>query len=266
MLDRYNRKISYLRVSVTDRCNLRCTYCMPEEGIHLIEREDLLSFEEITEVIKVGAELGIKKIRLTGGEPLVRKGIADLVKMIKDIRGIEEVTMTTNGILLNKLAKPLKKAGLDRVNISLDSLDPLKYRSITRTGNLEEVKAGIFAAIEAGLGPVKINFVKLKSTNEEDEEELKSFCRKHGLQIRYIRQMNLKNGEFSVVEGGDGGNCAICNRLRLMPNGVIKPCLFSNAEFNVKDHGIRNAYLLALNLKPEKGMFSSTHKFYNIGG
>ncbi len=161
MLDRFNRNIHYLRISVTDRCNLRCTYCMPEEGIKLIDKKDILSLEEIVNVVKIGAEkFGIRKIRLTGGEPLVRKGIVELVRQISSIDGIEECTMTTNGILLPGFADSLKKAGLKRVNISLDTMSPEKFRMITRGGDLEQVIEGIRAARSAGLTPVKINVVK----------------------------------------------------------------------------------------------------------
>ncbi len=265
MLDRYKRNITYLRVSVTDRCNLRCVYCMPEGGIDLIRKEEILSIEEIAGVIKVGAELGIEKIRLTGGEPLVRKGIVELVEMINRIDGIREITMTTNGILLHKYAKALKKAGLSRVNISLDSVSPEQYQKITRGGNLQNVIAGIRAAKEAGLTPVKINVVKL-SSDKQDLQALKEFAAAEGAQVRFITQMDLRTGEFKQVEGGDGGNCVICNRLRLTASGMIKPCLFSNREFSIKEYGIENAFLKALNVKPKQGAVNQIGSFYNIGG
>lgn len=265
MLDRYNRNITYLRVSVTDRCNLRCVYCMPEGGVDLLKKEEILSIEEIARVVKVGAELGIEKIRLTGGEPLVRKGIVELVERINQIQGIKEITMTTNGILLPKYAEALKMAGLKRVNISLDSMTPEHYKRITRGGNLENAIAGIRAAKAAGLTPVKINVVKL-SNNSQNLQALKEFAEAEGAQVRFISQMDLRTGEFSQVEGGDGGNCFICNRLRLTANGMIKPCLFSNREFSVKEHGIENAFLKALNAKPKKGAVNQKGSFYNIGG
>jgi len=265
MLDRYNRNITYLRVSVTDRCNLRCIYCMPEGGIDLLKREEILSMEEIAEVIQVGAKLGIEKIRLTGGEPLVRKGIVELVEKINRIQGIKEITMTTNGILLPKYAEALKKAGLNRVNISLDSVSPEQYKKVTRGGNLENVIAGIRAAKAAGLTPVKINVVKL-SSDKQDLQALKEFAAAEGAQVRFITQMDLRTGEFEQVEGGDGGNCVICNRLRLTANGKIKPCLFSNREFSVKEYGIENAFLKALNAKPKQGAVNQIGSFYNIGG
>ena len=265
MLDRYKRNITYLRVSVTDRCNLRCVYCMPEGGIDLIRKEEILSVEEIVEVIKIGADLGIEKIRLTGGEPLVRKGIVELVEMINRIDGIKEITMTTNGILLPKYANALKKAGLSRVNISLDSVSPVQYQKITRGGNLDNVIAGIRAAKTAGLTPVKINVVKL-SSDKQDLHALKEFAAAEEAQVRFITQMDLRTGEFQQVEGGDGGNCVICNRLRLTANGMIKSCLFSNREFSIKEHGIENAFLKALNAKPKQGAVNQIGSFYNIGG
>lgn len=265
MLDQFNRNITYLRVSVTDRCNLRCIYCMPHGGIDLINKNDILSIEEIVEVIKVGAELGIEKIRLTGGEPLVRNGVVDLVSMINQIDGIKEVTMTTNGILLPKYADDLKSAGLKRVNISLDSVVPEQYSRITRGGSLEKVIAGIRAANKAGLTPVKINVVKL-SDEAQDLKALKEFTAVEGVQVRFITQMDLRTGEFQQVEGGDGGNCVVCNRLRLTANGMIKPCLFNNREFNIKEYGIENAFFNALNAKPKKGLANQVGSFYNIGG
>ncbi|MBK3519278.1 GTP 3',8-cyclase MoaA [Carboxylicivirga marina] len=266
MLDSYNRRITYLRVSVTDRCNLRCRYCMPEDGIHLLKHDEILSLEEIVEVIREGAKLGLKKIRLTGGEPLVRKGIVQLVEMINQVDGIEEIAMTTNGVLLNKYASDLKKAGLKRVNISLDTLDEKEFKSITRLGNLNDVKKGIVAAQNAGLTPIKINVVKTKFSNKQNIEAIEKFCKEEGLNIRFIHQMDLETGDFSVVEGGEGGNCKICNRLRLMANGDVKPCLFSNSGYNVKKYGIKEAFQLALGAKPEEGSMNQNHKFYNIGG
>jgi GTP 3',8-cyclase len=266
MFDRYNRNITYLRVSVTDRCNLRCIYCMPESGIDLLGKDEILSFEEIAEVVKIGAGLGINKVRLTGGEPLVRKGIVELVGMISRIEGIEETTMTTNGMLLSGFARKLKEAGLKRINISLDSMSPEEFSQITRGGKLNDVLEGIRAAREAGLNPVKLNVVKLKKWNDWHYDEIKKFASAERLQLRFITQMDLKTGGFTKVDGGDGGNCAICNRLRLTANGMLKPCLFSNEEFSIKKYGIREAYILALNVKPKKGAVNSKGSFYNIGG
>jgi len=266
MYDRFNRRISYLRISVTDRCNFRCMYCMPAEGVPLKKHSEILSFDEIAEIVQVGAELGLKKIRLTGGEPLVRKELPVLVKMIAAIDGIEEIALTTNGVFLPQLAKPLKEAGLNRVNISLDTLDPDKFSKITRGGALDEVLKGIDAAIEAGLTPVKINFVRIAGENEDDEKAVREFCERKNLQLRFIRQMNLKTGEFDAVDGGYGGICEVCNRLRLTADGFIVPCLHSGLRYNIREIGIRQAFQQAVEFKPEKGTGTESHEFSNIGG
>lgn len=255
-----------MRVSVTDRCNFRCTYCMPEEGVDLMHHNDILSFEEIHEVVQVGVEMGIDKVRITGGEPLVRRGIVDLVAMLSSIKGIKDLGMTTNGVLLDKFAKPLADAGLNRVNISLDTLDPVRFREITRIGNIESVLHGIEMAKKAGLSPVKINCVIKNSTQEEDARQVAAYCKENDLKVRYIKEMDLETGVFSKVIGGEGGHCAVCNRLRLTANGKIKPCLFSDLEFDVRELGVKKAYFDALGLKPESGSENTVNKFCNIGG
>jgi len=265
MFDRFNRTINYLRISVTDRCNLRCTYCMPEEGIRLLHHADILSFEEIAEFTRLAVANGITKVRLTGGEPLVRKNIVDLVSMLAAIDGLEDLSMTTNGILLPKYAQKLKAAGLKRVNISLDTVNPENYCEITRTGNLEQVLDGIDAAREARLEPIKVNCVLLGQPDEETRQ-LKQFCEERGLKLRFIHQMNLKTGEFSTVEGGEGGNCSKCNRVRLLANGDIKPCLFSDLSYNIRKLGHQEALNLALGNKPKSGTYNKSGEFYNIGG
>jgi len=266
MFDGFNRKIDYLRISVTDRCNLRCRYCMPEEGIKLLRQEDILSFNEITDFTRVAVDNGISKIRITGGEPLVRKNIVTLVNMISEISGIKDLSMTTNGVLLEHFARDLKTAGLQRVNVSLDTTDPDKYRYITRIGNIDDVFAGIETAKRAGLLPVKINCVVKESKEEDDARGVADYCKLNGLEIRYIRQMDLCRGFFSVVEGGTGGNCRICNRLRLTAQGMLKPCLFSPLEFDIKQLGFLRALELAVENKPEAGHQNNNGSFYNIGG
>ena len=266
MFDSYNRSINYLRVSITDRCNLRCVYCMPEEGIRLINHAEIISYEEILEVIREGIRLGITKVRITGGEPLVRKGIVSLVEMIAQLEGITDFGMTTNGILLEKFATDLSKAGLHRVNISLDTINPEKYRQITRGGEIEKVFAGIKAAREAGISPIKINCVVKNSSREPDALEVGEFCRKNDLEVRFIHEMDLDTGCFTLVEGGDGGNCKNCNRLRLTANGMIKPCLFTNLQYSIRELGIREAMIRGINTKPEKGEVNNHNLFHNIGG
>lgn len=266
MYDRFKRKINYLRVSVTDRCNLRCHYCMPECGVELMSHKDILSFEEITQVISFGVENGIDKVRITGGEPLVRKGIVDLIGMISKIPGIKDLAMTTNGALLDQFAQPLADAGLNRVNISLDTVDERSYKNITRVGNLTSVLNGIRAAQSAGLDPIKINCVIKKSPIEKNAQEVAEFCDMNDLQVRFIKEMDLETGSFARVIGGDGGHCASCNRLRLTADGKLKPCLFSDLEFNVRELGIEQAYSKAIGLKPKAGSENTVNKFSNIGG
>ncbi|MDO8928326.1 MAG: radical SAM protein [Bacteroidota bacterium] len=265
MFDRFNRQINYLRISVTDRCNLRCTYCMPEEGIRLLNHADILSFEEITEFANLAVANGITKVRLTGGEPLVRKDIVKLVAMLAAIDGLEDLSMTTNGILLSEHAVDLKKAGLNRINISLDTVNPDQFCQITRNGDLTKVLEGIDAARIAGLEPIKINCVLLGQPDDETKK-LKQFCENRGLSLRFIHQMNLKTGEFSTVEGGEGGNCKKCNRVRLLANGDIKPCLFSDLGYNIRKLGHQEALDLALGNKPKSGTYNQSGEFYNIGG
>ncbi len=265
MFDRYNRSINYLRISITDRCNLRCTYCMPEEGIRLLDHADILSFEEIAEFTKLAVANGITKVRLTGGEPLVRKGIVDLVALLSKIDGLEDLSMTTNGVFLPQFAADLKKAGLNRVNISMDTTNPEKFRKITRNGDLEEVLKGIDAAIEAGLEPIKINCV-LMGQPDEEITKLKKYCEIRNLKLRFIHQMDLKTGEFSKVEGGEGGNCSKCNRVRLLANGDIKPCLFSDLAYNIRKLGHQEALDQAMGNKPRSGTYNMSGEFYNIGG
>jgi len=266
MFDCFNRKINYLRISVTDRCNLRCTYCMPEEGVKMLSHKQILSFDEIVQVVKKAVEMGIEKVRLTGGEPLVRKGIISLVSMISSIEGIKDLSMTTNGILLTQFAKPLAEAGLQRVNISLDTTSPENFRKITRLGEIEKVFEGIRAAKDAGLSPIKINCVIQNNTDEPSAQSVNEFCKENNLEIRYIRQMNLGKGEFWQVKGGDGGNCSTCNRLRLTSDGKIKPCLFNNSEFDIRQLGIENALKSAIYKKPKSGTENHLNGFNNIGG
>ncbi len=266
MYDRYNRKINYLRISVTDRCNLRCRYCMPAEGIKLMGHKDILSYDEITAFVRLAVAKGIDKVRLTGGEPLVRKELPVLVAMIASIKGVKDLSITTNGTLLGKYAGLLAGAGLQRVNISLDTMDPDKYRWITRGGSLDQVMEGIDAALSAGLTPVKINCVVSESRDEPDARMVSDYAMKKGLEIRYIRQMDLGRGDFTVVEGGDGGNCAACNRLRLTASGKVKPCLFSDQEYDIRELGAEKALAMAVQNKPSCGTVNHKGEFYNIGG
>ena len=257
MLDKYKRKINYLRISITDRCNFRCLYCMPAEGVKLMKHDDILSFDEIFDVAKVAVNLGINKIRITGGEPLVRKGVVNLVKMIAKLDGLKDFGMTTNGVYLTQYAQQLADAGLHRVNISLDTLNPDKFKQVTRIGNIEDVFKGIEAAKKAKLFPIKINCVIQKSENEHDAIEVAKFCKENNLQVRFIREMDLEKGQFWQVKGGTGGACAICNRLRLTSDGKIRPCLFSDLEYDVRKLGTKEAILQAVGNKPRVGTINT---------
>lgn len=198
MRDLYGRNINYLRISVTDLCNLRCRYCMPEEGIGKAHHKDILSVEEIIEIARSFVSLGINKIRLTGGEPLVRKGILDIVKGIGKLNGVEDFAMTTNGILLKNYAKDLKSLGINRVNISLDTLDKEKYSYLTRGGNLKDVLEGIKVAKNVGLNPIKINTVFTKGVNHDEIEDLVFWAEREGVDIRFIELMPI--GEAAKFE------------------------------------------------------------------
>ena len=266
MIDEFGRKIDYLRISVTDRCNLRCRYCMPQEGIKLLKHHDILTFEEIIDFTKIAVEMGITKVRLTGGEPLVRHGIVNLVETIAAVNPITDFAMTTNGSLLAQYAQSLADAGLHRVNISLDTIDAERYRQLTRCGDIEQVFAGIEAAKTAGLNPIKLNCVVDKFSKESDPESVMKFGLVNGLEVRIIRQMVFETGEFSVVEGGTGGDCERCNRLRLSSDGKIRPCLFSDIFFNVRQLGPKQALLQAVAEKPQAGGPCEHNWMHGIGG
>lgn len=216
MLDRYGRVINYLRISVTDRCNLRCCYCMPE-GVQDVGLKNILTFEEIWEIVRTGVSLGITHIRITGGEPLVRKGCVDLIRGIREIPGVETITMTTNGVLLGNYGKQLKKAGVDGVNISLDTLDPEEFYKITGKRELQEVLAGIRAAKTAGL-PVKLNAVNRK---ELDPIPLVRYAQEENLPLRFIELMPVGYGKKYVGRSNEELREtleAVCGKAECMTN------------------------------------------------
>lgn len=216
MLDRYGRVINYLRISVTDRCNLRCCYCMPE-GVQDVGMKNILTFEEIWEIVRTGVSLGITHIRITGGEPLVRKGCVDLIRGIREIPGVETITMTTNGVLLENYAKQLKEAGVDGVNISLDTLDPEEFYKITGKRELQEVLAGIRAAKTAGL-PVKLNAVNRKELNPIP---LVRYAQEENLPLRFIEMMPVGYGKKYVGRSNEELRetlKAVCGKAECMTN------------------------------------------------
>lgn len=191
LLDSHGRIISYLRIGITDRCNFRCVYCMPADGVALVAKRELLSFEEVARVARVGSRLGLNKIRLTGGEPTVRAELPTLVGLLAAIDGIGEIAMTTNAARLDELAGPLKRAGLGRVNISLDTLDANRAAEIARRDVLPSVMRGIDAALSAGLGPLKFNCVVMRGVNDLELPDLVDFARERGAQMRFIEYMPM---------------------------------------------------------------------------
>lgn len=277
--DALGRNINYLRVSVTDRCNFRCAYCMPQEDVQWLPHKEILSYEEILRIIRVFTLLGISKVRITGGEPLVRRDLIPFIAEVAQIPGIHDMAMTTNGSLLGEYAQDLKKAGLKRVNVSLDTLKPERFTKLSGCDALPRVLSGIAGAAQAGLTPIKINVVVMRDINTDELADFARMTLHEAYHIRFIEYMPFqsclegKNSLFSVDEmkrtlaasgfdtlipqaSGDGPAqnyklpqgrgiigfitpmtqhfCTRCNRLRLTADGRIKPCLLSNAEFDVK--------------------------------
>lgn len=316
MNDKYARTIDYLRISLTDRCNLRCVYCMPEKGVPSLCHDQILRMEEFARMARIAADMGVRHIRLTGGEPLVRKGITDLVRNLKQTPGIESVAITTNATLLERQAQQLKDAGVDRVNISLDTLDANQYREITRRGRLEDALAGIEAARKVGFEPIKINVVAVRRLNQ-DFAKFAKLTMNHPVHVRFIEYMPIghsvdkggcgwgpedvipaaeliesisqatlasglgplapagdkrpdgwgparyyrlekSQGTIGVISSVSNHFCARCNRMRLTADGRLRPCLFGDEEFDVRealrsgtDDDVRQILTQAINHKPE---------------
>lgn len=339
MKDSHGRVIDYLRISLTDRCNFRCIYCMPADGVSQMCHSEILRIEEVEDIVRVAAESGIRSVRLTGGEPLVRKGVTSLVESISKMPGVENVSLTTNGVLLPQMAAELKEAGLSRVNISLDTLDPDQFRMVTRVGKLEDTLAGIEAALEAGFDPVKVNAVTVRSLGQ-DFLAFAKMSVDRPLHMRFIEYMPIGSDCGSGSEGVDPGCgwgpadvisseevfniinaraaeeglpalvpagekkplgwgparyfsfpgakgtvgfisplsrhfCSECNRLRLTADGKIRPCLFSDEEFDIKRalhergaEGVRETLYAALGVKPDEhhGKVGTERNMSQIGG
>ena len=199
MIDKFGRNITYLRISVTDKCNLRCRYCMPEEGVCKKDHEDMLTEDAFITAVEAAASLGITKVRITGGEPLVKKNIVSICRRTAAVEGIQEVCLTTNGVLLPQLAKPLKEAGVKRLNISLDTLDPKKYAYITRIGTLDTFMAGLDAAFEAGFEKIKINAVLIGGFNDDEIVPMAELTKQYPLDMRFIELMPMyDSGDFGM--------------------------------------------------------------------
>jgi len=311
ILDSFGRSINYLRISVTDRCNLRCIYCMPPEGVPQMPHSEILSYEEVRTVVRAAAELGINRIRLTGGEPLVRAELSKLIKMISQIEGIQELSLTTNGTFLKNYALELKQAGLSRVNVSLDTLKADKFQYITHLGKLKDVLEGIEAAKEAGFHPVKINTVVMRDINDDEILDFAKMTYEEGWHVRFIELMPFKGvAEFvpsvelrqhisllgklepcpdSIGITGNGpamyyrlagargtigfispltetSFCSRCNRMRLTPDGKLRPCLLAEDEIDLKMPLRNNASMEELKRLILKAVASKLEHHHLEGG
>jgi len=270
MKDMFDRDIYYLRLSVTDKCNLRCIYCMPECGIKKMRHEDIISVEEVSEIVRAAASCGIRKVRITGGEPLVRRGIVDICRLIAVAEGIDEVCLTTNGILLPKFAEELKSVGVNRINISLDSLDRVTYNEITRFDALDDALEGLRVALETGFDAVKVNAVLIGGVNDSEILNLLELTQLHKVDVRFIELMPIGEctdwaasrfvsaqhvlslapelqevgtdgvskkymlpgglGTVGLISPISSHFCPSCNRIRITSDGTLKPCLHSAEE------------------------------------
>ena len=277
MKDTYGREISYLRISLTDKCNLRCRYCMPEEGVCLKSHDEMLTEDEIVQAAEVAAELGVNKIRLTGGEPLVKKSIVGICARISKIPGFEDICLTTNGLLLPKLGKDLVAAGATRVNLSLDTLKKEKFEYISRRPAPDDLLCGLKAAMDAGFKKIKINAVLIGGVNDDEIEDLAKLTLEYPVDVRFIELMPMYDsgdfgpaaylnsdvvleklpltpvaddgsvakryvlpgakGEIGLISAVSKSFCATCNRIRLTADGFLKPCLHSSQEIGIKGLG-----------------------------
>ncbi len=273
MLDLCGRQITYLRISVTDKCNYRCCYCMPPQGVTKQSHSDMCSFEELKTMAEAAVKCGVRKIRVTGGEPLVRRGIVDFCKMLKDIPGVEELCITTNGSLLSSLAEPLKASGVDRLNVSLDTLRPDRFSQITRLGTLSDVLTGLEAAKAAGFDKIKINCVLLGGINDDEIRDFVNLTYDNNYQVRFIERMPMGYGasfgsylpaskvvevcpelekmpsdgvaqrykikgymgEVGLITPLSNEFCPQCNRIRITCDGRLKPCLHSDTEIVLRN-------------------------------
>lgn len=268
MRDSYNREIYYLRISVTEKCDLACRYCREgESSVHECGTgEGSLSFGEIIQVARAAAEQGFSKVRLTGGEPLLRAGLPTLVRMIKNVEGITFVGMTTNGTKLARFAGALKEAGLDGVNVSLDTLDPEQYRSITGGGDIDKVLAGLDAAVREGFAPIKINMVVNDTTSSDENETMMKFCEARGFILQRIREYRLDHRDDTNHEYERPLRCGDCNRLRLTADGRLLPCLHADEEVPVDFADIAGSLDRAIRLKPPAGVTRSNSDISIVGG
>ena len=265
MLDSFNREINYMRISVTDRCNLRCIYCMPEKGVEKKSHDQILSYEDIYNIVKEASEIGVKKIRITGGESLVRRDIDELVGMIRKIKKVEIIAMTTNAVLLYDMAEKLKNAGLDSINISLDTLDSERYKYITRGGNINDAMKGIKKASELGF-KLKINTVIYDEKSKEELPLLKEYAESINAKLQTIKYYDINKQKLDDIEYDRPKRCESCNRIRLLCDGYLLSCLHSNIKFKVDFNDIRGSIIKCIECKPKNGSYSDVESISMIGG
>ncbi|MES0350103.1 MAG: GTP 3',8-cyclase MoaA [Desulfobacteria bacterium] len=279
-VDHYNRKVTYLRISVTDRCNLRCMYCQPVKNLRLLDHTDILTYEEILKIVEAATQVGINKVRLTGGEPLLRSNFVHFAACLCRISGLNEVSITTNGVLLKKKAKEIFDAGVRRINVSLDTLNPLKYAKITGRQCFEDVWGGLEAAETVGFSPIKLNVVAIRGFNDNEFLRFAELSVRKPYHVRFIEYMPIgpdshwtpekylssdeikfklesfgpllkiprstsdgpaeryrfesARGEIGFISALSHHFCPSCNRLRLLADGKLRPCLFSDEEVDIK--------------------------------
>ena len=315
MNDACGRVIDYLRLSVTDLCNYRCRYCMPPEGVCKKSHRDICSLEELVEISRAAIDCGIRKIRLTGGEPLVRRGIVELCRQLRALPGLETLAMTTNGALLPDLAQPLRDAGLDRLNLSLDTLQPEKFAQITRLGTLQAFHRGLQAAQAAGFSGIKLNVVLIGGFNTDEIGDFVALTRENDLCVRFIELMPMGpcvawpercfvpastvlqaapqlvpadqdgvaqqyrvpgwRGSVGLISPMHHRFCGQCNRIRVLANGNLKPCLHAAAEYPLRGlppEALRAAIAQAIWQKPQQHTMDAHHasrscrNMHEIGG
>lgn len=318
LIDRFGRRIEYLRISITDRCNFRCIYCARQGPFTWIPHEEILTYEEIVTIVRTAVELGVFRVRITGGEPLARKGVEDLIRELSTIEGLRDLSLTTNGYFLWEKAEALKEAGLKRLNVSLDTLYPQKFSQITGGFSLDKIWQGLFKAMELNFSPLKINVVIIRGLNDDEILNLAKLTLEYPWEIRFIEFMPVGNNELwdeshvvtieeiralletyspllpASSEGGGPARifkwreavgkigfispisehfCGKCNRFRITADGKLRTCLFSDQEVDLKEYlrggkgSLKEAFALALRLKPEKReLHSTSRQMRAIGG
>jgi cyclic pyranopterin phosphate synthase len=270
LLDAFGRNIDTLRISVTSDCMLDCIYCSRDFDENSLKTENRLSLHTIVDVATAAVSLGMRRIKITGGEPLLRSNILMIVSRLRAIQGVQDLSMTSNGLLLGDMAHDLAAAGLERVNISLDTLDGNRYRDITGVNRFQDVLNGIDCALSAGLSPIKINMVLIDETSREEIGAMRQFCLGHGLDLQLINRMNMLASKIESEDHEISQKpplCSECRRMRLTVDGKLLPCLFGSREFAIDDFpDYRSALITAVQSKQKEGSCAGNRAMSQIGG